>query len=169
MLDSPPTARRDSPPLTVLVKVHTILFNARSAEEAFFDLIGPVWSRIGFIAGRLLVRDTMGRRLLCRAEWPSNSVDYPASHSPADYYTGESELQDFVWHRRQVRWLTRYVVQDGLTQTELLMCVPLLAEGRIVGVLELVGEGVCEPSADELALLSKLGRRFGEFLHRTGV
>lgn len=169
MLDSPPAARRDSPPLTVLVSVHAILSNARSAEEAFFDLIGPVWSKIGFIAGRLLLRNTMGRRLHCRAEWPRSSGDCEATHSPADYYSGESDLQDFVWHRRQVKWLTRYVIQDGLTHTELLVCVPLLAEGRIVGVLELVGEGVREPCADEVALLSKLGRRFGEFLLRIGV
>jgi GAF domain-containing protein len=167
MLDPPPAGT--PPPLTVLVRVHSILSNARIAEEAFYNLIGAVWSKIGFVAGRLLVRDATGRRLHCRAGWPGSSTDCATPHSPADYYSGESDLKDFVWHRRQVKWLTRHVVQDGLTHTELLVCVPLVADGRIVGVLDLVREGAREPSADEAALLSKLGRRFGEFLLRIGV
>ncbi len=170
MTELPISARTPDPPLSIPVSLAAVLWDARSAGEAVLDLIGPAWSRLGYSGGRLWLRDPETGLLPRLVRWqtdPSNAP--PSADDKINLIQKGQGLVGRAFVRSCVEWVGQYAVSNGDSRPEGRVCVPLQGAGVVFGVLELVSEDAGEPTADRLALLEQLGRRFGEFLHRTGT
>ena len=170
MTELPISARTPDPPLSILVGLTTVLWGARSAGEAVLDLIDPVWSRLGYSGGGLWLLDP-GTGLLSRlVGWQTDPSNAPPDADDRIFRIKKGQgLVGWAFERARVEWMGQYAVSNGDPRPEGRVCVPLQWVGVVLGVIELVSEDASEPTADSLALLDQLGRRFGEFLFRTGM
>jgi GAF domain-containing protein len=170
MAELPISARTPDPPLSILVSLATVLWAARSAGEAVFDLIGPVWSRLGYSGGSLWLLNPGTGGLLRLVRWQTDPNTDPASADDRIFLLQKGQgLVGWAFERSRVEWMGRYAVSNGESRPEGRACVPLPGAGIVLGVLEFVSEDAGEPTADRLAFLEHLGRQFADFLNRLGA
>jgi GAF domain-containing protein len=161
----PPTpvlVRQADLPLPILVRFTAVLAAAPTARAAVLDLVRPVWSRLGYTAGRLWRPDPEACSLVRSAGWQ------PDATSEVSLPAGANDLPAIARERARLEWGRPRAVPAGQSHPVGSVCVPLQAAGKVVGVLELIGPDASEPTSERLALLGKLGRRLGELLQRTG-
>ena len=144
-------------PLSILAQFAAVTALSDGVEEAVLDLVGPVWSKLGYVGGRLWRSDPAGRQLMPTAEW--HPGERPA---PTPVAAGGPSLLGQCWARNRIEWVAWTNWEHGRSRPEAYVCVPLAAGDDVLGVLELAGESTDEPPPDLAALLTKLGRRLGK-------
>lgn len=170
MAELPISARPPNLLPSILTDLVRVLWGARSATEAVLDLIDPVWSRLGYFGGSLWLPDPRTGALFRRVRWQTDpSIEPPSADDRIVVIEKGQGLVGGVFERATVDWMGSYAVSNCGSSPEGRVCVPLKEAGIVFGVLELLSGDADEPTADRLALLEQLGRRFGEFLHRLGT
>jgi hypothetical protein len=159
MPEHPPSCPMPPPPLTILARFLTVAAASRGVEEAVLDLVGPVWSKLGYVGGRLWFHDSAGGLLIPGVGWYAGRGPSP---TPTPVMAGGPSLIGQCWARNQIEWVAWTSWDQGRPCPEVYTCVPLNAGGRVLGVLELATETADEPPTDLAALLGMLGGRLGD-------
>lgn len=146
-------------PLTILARFDAVTALSDGVAGAVLDLVGPVWSKLGYVGGRLWRPDSAGERLVPAAEWHPGERPIP---TPTPVAVGGPSLLGQCWARNRLEWVAWTNWEHGRSRPEAYVCVPLAAGDGVLGVLELAAESTDEPTPDLAALLTKLGRRLGQ-------
>src|SRR5687767_8968617 len=97
----PPTpvlVRHPDLPLPILVRFTTVLAAAPTARAAVLDLVRPVWSRLGYTAGRLWRPDPEAGGLVRAAGWQrdgTSEVSVPNERGALP--AGANDLPRLAW------------------------------------------------------------------------
>ncbi|MEX2598382.1 MAG: GAF domain-containing protein [Dehalococcoidia bacterium] len=146
---------------------------ATSVREGALDLLEPMCQELGFTAGGFWRHHVEADALELSSCWPHESYGLAYPGMGQHRRRGEGRVGQ-VWETGQVYWAAD-IAQDTLCfRQEALrengwsagIYLPIVAHGRVFGVVELFKSDPYEPDADMLALLEALAGQVGVFIER---
>ena len=161
---------------TAQYTVANLLAGSLSIAEAGPRVIEAVAAVGDWVAGSMWLRDGDSDDLECSITWHEDKpglADFAAA-TRALAIAGDQGLPGRVVMSRKPIWIENLqsaqnfprVAAATAAQLNGAFAFPLLAEGKINGVLELFSLGTVRPDDDLLSLMEALGSQIGLFVHR---
>ena len=156
--------------------VANLLAGSWSIEEAGARVIEAVASVGNWIAGSIWLRDGAEDLLKCSITWHQEKpglAEFAQATRATPRVSGEG-LPGRVLASRQAIWFEAITNDPNCSrassasnaQLNTALAFPLIAEGKVNGVLELFAAETITPDDDLLSLMTALGVQIGLFIHR---
>ena len=160
--------------LLVLDAVEEAFEYAGGLEQALDRALGSICAAFGWDLAGAWVVDDDGERLSCRGQWHSGA---PGLGSLAEVcrplrFEGNEDMVGSCWTRREPIWSPELPPGErfpraGVTGAAGLTCgawIPLLAEGRSLGAIELLATEATPRQARTVPQLNRIACRIGELI-----
>ena len=158
------------------LRLTQILATARTTSDVIAQLLEAIGDKFGWQLAAGWLADPRTGALACRGAWRSPSVSegvvasgpLPAVGAPVEgplgrvWETGQAEWSDDLAPGRPSPW-TQAVQGIGLRGG---MYVPVESQGKVLGVVELLGVDSWPPSEPVVELLTGMGKQVGDFIER---
>jgi two-component system CheB/CheR fusion protein len=164
---------------TAQYAVANLLAGSWSIAEAGPRVIESIAAIGNWVSGSIWLRDTAEERLQCSITWHRDKpglADF-AKTTQATVLVGNRGLPGRVMMSQKPAWIHDLASDANFPRTAAAAAAklsgafafPLIAEGRVIGVLELFSPQTVQPDDDLLSLMEALGSQIGLFVHRRGM
>lgn len=162
--------------LATQYEVAVAVAGAHDLDAGICDALRAIGVGMGWRAGQVWVADAATGVLRCRAGWSQDDEaleEFLAGSSETTFAAGIG-LPGRVWQEGRAAWVSDVLADRNFPRQHLAaavglrgaLAVPLVAEGRVHGVLELLSGEVRRPDPEALAVIEALGQQLGQFLLR---
>lgn len=151
-----------------------VLANSDSLSDGLHAVIEAVGKRIDWQAGLFWTPDAVTETLQCIDVWSAPGVEISDFELDSRRGLGQDDLPGRVWRLREPIWIDDVSHDPEFERAEsaataglrTAIAFPIEAEGRLIGVMELLSQEL-EPRDDSLVLmLMTIGRQVGQFVER---
>jgi PAS domain S-box-containing protein len=157
-------------------QVTLVLAESETIEQAFPSLLEALAASLGWGFAALWTADEAGSQLRCHATWhpPSAAASALAGQTREVRFSPGMGPVGKAWERGEPAWCSdvsedpAFVRGEAAAEAGLQAAihVPIKSAGRVVAVIELLGEKRKPPEADLLEMLATIGSQVGQFVER---
>ncbi len=169
--------RRDDQHRLLQFSTSRILAEADTMAQAAAGVIEMICKQLGWTAGAMWLLDAELNQLKLTEFWhdPRRNVTAFAQMSQTLAFSAGCGLPGRVWESGTSQWYRDFAAQPDLftRATKASTCglhgalgFPIVAQGEIIGVIELFSEEILDPDETLLQALAGVGNQMGQFIER---